>query len=37
MSQEDDLRGLAKFMDFMLDPKLGQQDVLSAGDIPLAK
>ena len=27
----------AKFMDFMLDPKLGQQDVLSAGYIPLAK
>ena len=27
----------AKFMDFMLDPKLGQQDVLKAGYIPLAK
>ena len=27
----------AKFMDFMLDPQLGQQDVLKAGYIPLAK
>ena len=27
----------AKFMDFMLDPKLGQQDVLKAGYIPLGK
>lgn len=27
----------AKFMDFMLDPKLGQQDVLKAGYIPLSK
>lgn len=29
--------GTAKFMDFMLDPRLGQQDVLKAGYVPIAK